>query len=500
MAKSSDKQTPRGPARESSPSFGAPVAGAIDPHVEVKPVPSHSGAGRLVVIANRLPVARQRQKGKKSEWTISPGGLVSALTPILQESRGAWVGWHGSSGAAPDPFDNEGIRLRPVGLSRSEFSAFYEGFSNRTLWPLYHDALRTPEFRRRWWWPYRDVNRRFAEAAAEELRPGDVAWVQDYHLQLVPSMLRELRPDVRIGFFLHIPFPALELYSRLPWRREIVEGLLGADLIGFQTRLGVKNFFEAARRFGGYRLRDGKVQVGGREASVRALPISIDAAEFASIAQTDRVRRRAAQLKERIEARKLILGVDRLDYTKGIDVRLRAVEEVLSRGNFGVEDFCAIQVAVPSRETVTEYAEQRSRIEELVGRINGEFSETGATAVQYLRRSLPREELVAYYLAADVMAVTPLRDGMNLVAKEYVASRVDGDGVLVLSEFAGAASELRQAMLVNPFDIDGMASTLEAALGMEERAMRRQMATLRRAVARHDVHDWAEQFFGALVA
>lgn len=461
---------------------------------------AHAASRRFIVVANRLPVTRSR-KDDGSEWTISPGGLVSAMRPLLTEGEGSWIGWHGSPGRAPEPFSHSSIDLCPVGLSKAEVEAYYRGFSNMTLWPLYHDSLRTPQFRRRWWWPYLEVNRRFAEAAAAEARPGDIVWVHDYQLQLVPSMLREMVPGVKIGFFLHIPFPAVELYSRLPWRREIVEGLLGADLVAFQTPLGAQNFLRAARRFANVSGRGSMLDYDGRAVSVRAIPISIDWNLYESLAEQEEVRQRAHQLSDRVGGRRqVLLGVDRLDYTKGIDVRLRAVEEVLNRGRYTVDDLVYIQVAVPSRESVGEYIDTRSTIEEAVGRINGQFANAGQSVVHYLRRSLPQEELVSYYLAADVMLVTPLRDGMNLVAKEFVATRTDESGVLVLSEFAGAANELDKAMMVNPFDVDGMAGAIEASLGADAVQSRRAMRAMRKTVREHDVYRWADRFVRALGA
>jgi len=398
-----------------------------------------------------------------------------------------------------EPFEHDGIHLCPVSLSKREVDLYYKGMSNSTLWPLYHDSIRTPQFRRRWWWPYVDVNRRFAEAVAETCRAGDIVWVHDYHLQLVPAMLREMVPEVRIGFFLHIPFPAVELYSRMPWRREIVEGLLGADLIAFQTPLGAQNFGRAARRFAHVKGRAGRLDYEGRRVDVRAIPISIDTGRFEGIAAEPQVRRRADQLRDRVgQRRKVILGVDRLDYTKGIDVRLRAIEEMLKRGHYRADDVVYVQIAVPSRESVGDYVETRSMIEEMVGRINGQFGDAGRSVVHYLRRSVPQEELVSYYLAADVMLVTPLRDGMNLVAKEFVSTRYDESGVLVLSEFAGAANELGKAEMVNPFDVDGMASAIERALEVDPAVARRSMRAMRRTVREHDVFAWAHRFVGAL--
>jgi len=455
--------------------------------------------GRLVIISNRLPVRRVR-KGGKSAWEQSPGGLVTAMSPILEERGGAWVGWAGDEGKAPRPFKLGPVQYRPVAVNRKELDAFYYGFSNQTLWPLYHDALRPPVFRRRWWWPYMDINRRFAEAAAETMKPGDIVWVHDYHLQLVPGMLRELRPDARIGFFLHIPFPPEPLFAHMPWRQQVLEGMLGADLLGFQTKVSAENFIDAAKRFTKARGRGHSLRFEGRTSRVGAFSISIDTKKFETLAASPDAAATVQELRFRLgDWRRVLLGVDRLDYTKGIDARLRAFEELLSQGKVTLNECVFVQIAVPSRESVREYAALRAEVEQLVGRINGEYGEPGMAAVHYLHRGLPPAELAAHYLAGDVMVVTPFRDGMNLVAKEYVATRLDNSGVLVLSEFTGAAEELKSALLVNPHDIDGLAAAYEAALHISPQSARRRMASLRKVVRANDVYQWADHYLEALV-
>ncbi len=452
---------------------------------------------RIVVVANRLPV--QRTRGVRDRWEAAPGGLVSALLPVVRARRGGWVGWSGSTERTVGPFAHEGVTVRPVTLTESEARDYYHGFANRTLWPLYHDAIRTPEFERRWWRAYTEVNRRFARAAARAARPGDIVWVHDFQLQLVPAMVRALRPDVRIGFFLHIPFPPEELFAWLPWRRAILEGLLGADLVGMQTESDARNFSRLARAYADAEGTDTELAVGRRRVRVGAYPISIDFDEFQAIAERPETVARAREIRRQVGAeRKIVLCVDRLDYTKGFDVRLRAYESMLTEGDVSVRRHVLMQVAVPSRESVPEYAALRESVEGAVGRINGEFSVPGRIAVHYFRRNLAREELVAYYRAADVMLVTPLRDGMNLVCKEFVASRPDLGGVLVLSEFAGAARQLRRAILVNPHDVDGLAQAVREALTLPRAEARQRMAILRTVVRRHDVHEWAREFLGAM--
>jgi len=447
-----------------------------------------------VIAANRLPVARVGD-----EWQTSPGGLVSALVPIVQERGGSWVGWTGMADFAPEPFTHDGIEQRPVPLSQADIDGYYYGFCNGTLWPLYHDALRVPQYHRHWWGPYREVNQRFAEETAGALQPNDVAWIQDYQLQLVPGMLRELRDDVSIGFYLHIPFPPLELFARLPWRKEVLEGLLGADVIAFQTRLGRHNFARAAKRFAGAEGGTRQLRFGDRTVRLKTAPISIDTARFIEAAKSAEVQQKAAALRKELgEDRTVVLGVDRLDYTKGIDVRLRAFEALLD--THPADDLVFVQIAVPSREEVDEYSLMRSEIEQIVGRINGTHGRPGHVPVHYLYRSVPFEDLVAYYSVADVMTVTPLRDGLNLVAKEYVASRIQGDGVLMLSEFAGASQELQSALLVNPHDLDGVAAHLVEAVAMPEEEQRLRMGRMRRHVQRHDIFDWAQKCLADLNA
>lgn len=453
---------------------------------------------KFAVIANRLPVRREG-RGRAAHWVLSPGGLVSALVPVMQERKGVWIGWPGNHGKAPEPFEHEGISNFPVPLRERELEEFYDGFSNRTIWPLYHDAVRWPDYHREWWSTYVDINQRFAEAAASQLGKGATAWVQDYHLQLVPRMLRELRPDLRIGFFLHIPFPPPELFQQLPWRKEILEGLLGADVVGFQSPRGASNFARLARRFAGAKGDRRGLQHDGRKIGARAFPISIDHRRYEELARRDDVRERAARFRAELgEGRRIMLGVDRLDYTKGIDIRLKAFGELLDSGRLSAKDTVFVQCAVPSRQKVSEYIQLRSRVEEQVGRINGDHAPLGHSAVHYMHRSFDTPELVSLYLAADVMLVTPLRDGMNLVAKEYCAVRYGEGGVLVLSEFTGAARQLDEALLVNPYDVEGLKQALVDALEMPADEARRRMRALRRTVRRHDVYEWADDFLGAL--
>jgi trehalose 6-phosphate synthase len=454
----------------------------------------------FVVVANRLPVDLERGPDGSENWKRSPGGLVTALEPMLRSRSGAWVGWPGLADAEAEPFEDDGLQLHPVTLTAEDVENFYEGFSNDTLWPLYHDVVAPPSYHRHWWQAYVRVNERFARAAAEVAADGATVWVQDYQLQLVPGLLREQRPDLRIGFFLHIPFPPSELFVQLPWREQIVQGLLGADLVGFHTPGGARNFRVLATRVGGATAGPGRneVTVADRVVKLGAFPISIDSKALDEMSRRPEVIARATEIRKELgDPRRLVLGVDRLDYTKGIDVRLRAFEELLEDGTIG-DDTVFLQIATPSRERVEHYIRLRAEIEQTVGRINGDHGSVGQQPVHYLHQSMPREELTAFYLAADVMLVTPLRDGMNLVAKEYVACRHDERGVLVLSEFTGAARELTSALLVNPHDTDGVKKAVARALEMPRDEARGRMRKLRRQVLTHDVDRWARSFLDAL--
>lgn len=470
------------------------------------------GDSDFVVVANRLPVDRELLPDGSTAWKRSPGGLVTALEPLLRRRRGAWVGWPGVVDEDVDhedePIVQEDLELRPVKLSADDVAEYYEGFSNATLWPLYHDVIVKPIYHREWWDRYVVVNRRFAEATSRAAARGATVWVQDYQLQLVPAMLRDMRPDLTIGFFLHIPFPPVELFMQMPWRTEIVEGLLGADLVGFHLPGGAQNFLFLSRRLigantsrgaVGVRSRYGEVELGSRVVRVGAFPISIDSSSLDQTARHRDIRRRAKEIRAELgNPRKVLLGVDRLDYTKGIDVRLKAFSELLAEGRAKRDDTVLIQLATPSRERVDSYQQLRNDIERQVGHINGEYGEVGHPMVHYLHRPVPRDELIAFFVAADVMLVTPLRDGMNLVAKEYVACRSDLGGALVLSEFTGAAAELRQAYLVNPHDLEGVKDAIEAALNQPVEEGRRRMRSLRRQVLAHDVDRWARSFLDAL--
>lgn len=452
----------------------------------------------LVIAANRLPVAR----GDDGEWKTSPGGLVRALLPIVSDRGGAWVGWTGQADdtGGGQAIEADGIEMHALPITAEEMNLYYESFSNDTIWPLYHDAIKDSAFDVEAWDTYQRVNGRFADRLAVVAPPDSTVWVHDYHLQLVPAMLRAKRDDLRIGWFNHIPFPPIELFQRLPWRTEIVEGLLGADVLGFQRERGVMNFVAAALDLtDATALDDNLISYDGREIVADNYPISIDVEALETLATGRTARKKTARIRSRLgDPEVILLGVDRLDYTKGIGPRLRAFGNLLDDGRLDPERHVLVQIATPTRENVELYQEERRTIEQIVGEINGMHSRLGFPVVHYLHQMLPLDDLIPLYQAGDVMLVTPFRDGMNLVAKEYVAAHVDGDGVLVLSEFTGAADELGQAVLVNPHDERALEDVIVEAVEMHRHERRPRMEAMRKAIAAADVGDWAQSFLAVL--
>jgi trehalose 6-phosphate synthase len=451
----------------------------------------------IVTVANRLPV-RMGEDG----WELSPGGLVTALRPVMAAHSGAWVGWDGGTRGIPATLPDLSVRLLPVGLSASQLRQYYHGFANASLWPLLHDAIEKPRFERAWWHSYQNVNAIFADKAcsAVDEQPDALAWVQDYHLMLVPRLIREQCPDQPIGFFLHVPWPPPDIFARLPWRQDVLFGLLGADVVSFHTEGYRRNFVRTCARL----LAGTGVQIHGphitlpdrRVVTTTSAPISIDAAQFTSLATDPETGRDIEAVREQFAGRSLLLGVDRLDYTKGITERLLAVEMLLERRADLRRNLAFLQIAVPSRDDVQEYRNLRATVERHIGRINGRFTEPGSDVpIHYLYRGLPPQQLAAYYAAAEALLVTPLIDGMNLVAKEYVTVQYArrGSGALVLSEFTGAAAELREAVPCNPFDVEGLSYRIEHALGLQESTRRAALATMARRIRGHDVHQWVDR-------
>ena len=474
---------------------------------------AHTPGERLIVVSNRLPFVFRR--GEDGHWHSEPssGGLVAALLPVLRHRGGTWIGWPGSAGSAPD-LESEiaaagrktGYELRAVPLTAEEVHNFYEGCSNEIIWPLFHDMQHMCNFLPEYWRTYREVNHKYARVAHDASAPGDFVWVHDYHLMGVAAELRRLGTEARIGFFLHIPFPSPDIFLKLPWRRETIDALLKFDLVGFQTMRDRRNFVQCVRALVPGVEFEGRGQVlqaemGAHTLRVGNFPISVDFNTFVRQAAAADVAAHARELHRLLPNRKLILGVDRLDYTKGIPVRLRAFQNLLERYPDLRERVSLIQVVVPSREDIDRYRELKTEIERLVGHINGSFVRPGGwVPVWYVYGNLSRLELLAYYRAADIALITPLKDGMNLVAKEYCVCSVEEDCVLILSEFAGAAAQLaRGALLVNPYDIEGVADTIHRACHMDRRERQARMRRMRRSIRENDVFQWVDSFLRAAI-
>ena len=460
---------------------------------------------RLVVVSNRLPLTlRQSAKG----WAAEPstGGLVTALGPVVRNTGGLWLGWPGEGPDRSDPGREKALAswesehgFVSVDLPRPLASRFYQGYPNQALWPLFHQFPSWLEYSPESWTAYVEANERFRDAVVKRLRPGDLVWVHDYHLMLLPRMLREAVPDVAVGFFLHIPFPSSEVFHILPRREEILLGVLGADYVAFQTHRHLSHFRSSLLRTLGLSSQMDGVFVDGRGVRLEALPIGIAPESFGGLLESDpAVAAARGKLKRRFEGRRILLSVDRLDYTKGIPERLRSYRRLLTRAPALRESVTLVQIAVPSRERIGRYRDLNEQVNGLVGEINGQFGTPDWTPVVYIRRSVARADLVALYAAADLGWVTPLRDGMNLVSKEYVACQKGGDGVLVLSEFAGAAAEMGEAVIVNPYDVEQTATAVERALALPAEDRRERMKALHGRVTRNNAFAWADRFLGGL--
>jgi trehalose 6-phosphate synthase/phosphatase len=460
--------------------------------------------GRLLIVSNRLPVTAAVGEDGGVRMTAASGGLATGLRSWYQRSGGLWIGWPGDvagltieQGADLDRQLAE-RSLAPVWLTRDDIEQSYLGFANRVLWPLFHYLIDRVPVHATGWDAYGRANQAFADEVVRHYRPGDAIWIHDYHLMLLPALLRRRLPAARIGFFLHIPFPSSEVFRTLPWRREVLAGLLGADLVGFHTYAYMRHFLASLLHVEGVEADVDRVRVGTRTARIGVFPMGVDAAAFSTMAADADVRAEVDAIRHEAGDRRILLGIDRLDYTKGIPRRLQSIERLLHREPHLRDAIRYIQVAVPSRIEVDTYQRFRRDVEEQVGRINGQCGTVRSTPVHYIHRAVEVRQLVALYCAADVMLVTPLRDGMNLVAKEFVASRRDEDGVLVLSEFAGAAAELDGAVVVNPYDVEGVAQAIQHALAMPAAERRARMRSLRRRVREHDVSTWAREFLRQL--
>lgn len=469
----------------------------------------------LVVASNRLPFVLSRKDDGGYTTRPSSGGLVTALLPVLRGRGGSWIGWHGATEPIEDlpallseASADWGYELRPVMLTADEHKKFYFGFSNEVIWPLFHDLHSLCNFDPSYWHTYLAVNRKYAEAIQKIADDGDFIWVHDYQLMTVAAELRKLGEKARTAFFLHIPFPPLDIFLKLPWRFPLLHALLEYDLIGFQTLRDRRNFVQCLRAL----QKDVQVsrsrgpvvtaRFGGREVRLGSFPISIDYNDFVKRASSREVAEKAAELRAALSHRQLIFGCDRLDYTKGIPERLAAFRAALTRYPDLQERVTLIQVIVPSREDIPQYDELRKRIEGLIGEINGQFTRPGGwVPIHYVFRSLATVDLLAYYRAAEIALVTPLKDGMNLVAKEYCACSVEENSVLILSEFAGAAAQLqRGALLVNPYDVEGVADAIRRAFYMDPAERRARMRGLRRAIRQQDIFWWVDSFLRAAIA
>ena len=446
----------------------------------------------FVAASNRLPV----EVGPDGVPSASPGGLASALSSVAGDHM-SWVGWAGPNSGRMAPFTFQDARLYPVALSEGDMARYYRGFSNSVLWPLFHGRLRREEMNRTWWRTYRSVNERFALTISRVASPNATVWLHDYHLLLVPKLLRARRPDLRIGLFLHIPFPNAQLFSMLPWRDEVLEGMLGADLLGFQVPDDATNFLATVERVLEVKVDGGRVQLPRRTVEVDAFPISIDVERWEGLGTA--AAEAAARHRQLVGVDTIFLGIDRLDYTKGITQRLQAFGELLDDGRLDSRRCTFVQVAVPSRADVPAYQDERTEVEQLIEHINTVHSRPDGTGpVHYIEKSLDDAGLAEWYRAADVMVVTSLADGMNLVAKEFVAANVDGDAVLVLSEFAGAAHDLDGAIIVNPYDIDAIKKALLTSMEMATVDRVERMEKMRAELRINDVHHWAEVFLERL--
>lgn len=467
---------------------------------------------RLVVVSNRVPVSMQRTADGCYRLNPGSGGLVTALSPVMQSRGGVWIGWpgldHGDEALAAELAAvgrRAGYELAPVYLTEQEREGFYHGFSNEVIWPLFHDLQSLCNFNPSYWRVYEAVNRKYAAVVAATATLEDLVWVHDYHLIGVGEALRELGYRGTLAFFLHIPFPPPDIFMKLPWRTAVLRALLAYGTVGFQTPRDRRNFTDCVRdmmpevQISGRGQAVARFRFQGHEMQAGHFPIGIDFNDFYRRAAGPAVTAQAAALRRMLPDRQLILGVDRLDYTKGIPERLRAFGNALERYPELRERVTLIQVAVPSREDIPRYRELKAQVENLVGQINGRFTRPGGwVPIHYVFRSLSQQELLSYYRAAQIALVTPLKDGMNLVAKEYCACSPDEDCVLILSEFAGAAAQLADAaLLVNPYDIEGVADAIHAAFVMPPPERRARMRRMRRRLRRHDVFWWVDRFVQA---
>ncbi|MGM0367267.1 MAG: alpha,alpha-trehalose-phosphate synthase (UDP-forming) [Actinomycetota bacterium] len=453
---------------------------------------------RIIVVSNRVPYKISRTR-KGIKYKKSVGGLVTALDPILQKQGGLWIGWNGLSGRnkfGKKIVGMEGYKVKFLNLSKKDVKFYYHGFSNRTLWPLFHGFIFQAFFNLNYWKSYRRINNKFANEVLEEVKDDDTIWVQDYHLTLLPSILRSKRPKAKILYFLHIPFPCNEIYRVLPWNRQILEGLLGCDVVGFQTKRDAQNFLYSCKQELGLFVDHGKgtVDYNGRQVNVKSFPISIDYGKFNNIAKKSSIDEVFSEFNA-FENVKLVISVERLDYTKGIKERIYSIQRFFEKYPEYRKKVIFVQISVPSRTKIKEYIQFKREIDELVGNINGQFADELWSPINYIYKTIPQERLISYYKAADICLVTPLRDGMNLIAKEYVSSNPEGNGVLVLSRFAGSAEEMsNHSIMVNPFDFEGVANSIKRGLEMPVKEREKKLFALREIVKENNIYNWSKDF------
>jgi alpha,alpha-trehalose-phosphate synthase [UDP-forming] len=460
---------------------------------------------KIVIASNRVPYNITKKNGQ-IKYKKSVGGLVTALDPILSKNGGLWIGWSGYIGydkdlrdkvTVTDDTQNGNYSLKFVSFSEKEIREYYHGFSNRILWPVFHSFISHSYFNNNYWKSYKHVNKKFSESILEEISGNELVWVQDYHLTLVPEMLRKKMRSLKILFFLHIPFPNYEIFRVLPWKKEILEGLLGCDLIGFQTPRDAINFLESCKEIIKTEIdfENKKIHLKDRIVEVKGLPISIDFNKFNELANNNESEKYIKSLKKLGKDIKIVLSVERLDYTKGIKERLLGINRFFEKYPKNKGKVIFLQISTPSRTKIREYISLKKEIDELVGQMNGRFGEELWSPINYLYKAHPQSKLAALYKISDICLITPLRDGMNLVAKEYVSCNTENNGVLILSEFAGAAVELKKySITVNPYDIEDIADSINKALNMTINTKRMFMSNLIKIVQKNDIYAWANNF------
>ncbi|MEQ9426947.1 MAG: bifunctional alpha,alpha-trehalose-phosphate synthase (UDP-forming)/trehalose-phosphatase [Cyclobacteriaceae bacterium] len=457
---------------------------------------------KTIIVSNRLPLKVQVEN-KKMHFAPSEGGLATGLGSIYKDGENLWVGWPGVAVKKDEKKKEVTARLkkdsmRPVFLTDQEIEEYYEGFSNETLWPNFHYFNQYVVYEDRFWEAYQKVNAKFAKEVCEVAEPGDTIWIQDYQLLLLPQLIRKALVDSNIGFFLHIPFPSYESFRILPWRRELLLGMLGADFLGFHTYDDMRHFLSSVNRLAGYGNAQGIVNVQGRKVLADALPMGIDYDRYAETAAAPETLEREVRYRTSIRSEKLMLSIDRLDYSKGIPQRLMAFELFLNEYPEFLGKVSLLMIVVPSRDQVGKYKELKEEVDLLVGRINGQLGRLNWTPIHYFYRSFPLNALSAFYRMSHVALVTPMRDGMNLVCKEYIASRLDQKGVLILSEMAGSSKELSDAILINPNNIGQMVQAIKTALTMPEKQQIRHMEVMQRSLKRYNIHHWVDLFMQRL--